>query len=58
MSADSFRRLLADLLRAATESGLDCYFLHSELTLAGMQLIDNCRVDLVEVEEEGEKAPF
>jgi hypothetical protein len=57
MSPETFRRALSALLQGAAESGLDLYFIHSELTLAGMQLIDNARCDLVECDED-EEAPY
>jgi hypothetical protein len=47
MSPETFRQLLSALLRGAAESGLDVFFLHSEMSFAGMQLIDECRCDLV-----------
>jgi hypothetical protein len=47
MSADTFRTALMALLRGAAESGLDVFFIHSELSLAGMQLVDEARCDLV-----------
>jgi hypothetical protein len=51
--------LLATLLRAAGESGLDVFYIHSELTLAGMQLVDECRCDLALADEEvNEEAPY
>jgi hypothetical protein len=52
MSADTFREALQALLRGAAESGLDVFFIHNELSLAGMQLVDECRVDLVVSDEE------
>jgi hypothetical protein len=58
MSADTFRVALQALLQGAAESGLDVFFIHSELTLAGMELIDNCRADLVEADDEDEPAPY
>jgi hypothetical protein len=47
MNPDTFRTALRALLQGAAESGLDVFFLHSELTVAGMQLVDECRVDLI-----------
>jgi hypothetical protein len=38
--------------------GLDPFFLHSELSVAGMALIDECRTDLVQCEEADEVAPY
>jgi hypothetical protein len=57
MTADTFRTALQALLKGAAESGLDVFYLHSELTLAGMALVDECRCDLAEVDE-AEKAPY
>jgi hypothetical protein len=45
------------LLHGAAESGLDVFFIHQELSLAGMQLIDECRCDLAEIDET-EDAPY
>jgi hypothetical protein len=52
MSADTFRTALQALLRGAAESGLDVFFIHNELSLAGMQLVDECRVDLIVCDED------
>jgi hypothetical protein len=57
MTANTFRTAPQALLKGAAESGLDVVFIHSELTLAGMALVDECRCDLVEVDEEV-KAPY
>jgi hypothetical protein len=54
----TFRRQLSALLQGAAESGLDVFFLHSEITLAGMQLVDDCRCDLVAGDEDAGDAPF
>jgi hypothetical protein len=58
MSPETFRQLLTALLHGATEAGLDVFFIHSELTLAGMQLIDGCRCDLIKVDESQEEPPY
>jgi hypothetical protein len=58
VSAATFREALQALLRGAAESGLDVFFLHNELSLAGMQLVDECRCDLVECDEVDEVAPY
>jgi hypothetical protein len=47
MNPTTFRTALQALLQGAAESGLDPFFLHNELTLAGMQLVDSCRADLL-----------
>jgi hypothetical protein len=52
VTATTFRCQLQTLLQGAAESGLHIFFIHSELTLAGMQLVDECRVDLVVVDDE------
>jgi hypothetical protein len=57
MSKETFCAALAALVRGAAESGLDVFFLHSELTLAGMALVDDCRVDLAEIDET-EESPY
>jgi hypothetical protein len=51
MNTDDFRTALAALLRLGANSGLDIFWLHQELSLAGAQLIDDCRTDLVECDE-------
>jgi hypothetical protein len=55
---ETFKLLLSTLLRTAAEGGLDCFYIHIELSLAGMALVDKCRVDLVEVDEAQEETPY
>jgi hypothetical protein len=50
MTPETFRQMLAALLQAAAESGLDIFLLHAELTQAGEQLLGDCRCDLVEID--------
>jgi hypothetical protein len=52
MSADDFKTALNALLRLARHAGLDEYFLHSEMALAGMQLHDDHHADLCETEDD------
>jgi hypothetical protein len=52
MNPETFRTALRILLHGAAESGLDVFFIHSELSLAGMQLIDECRCDLAVVDDD------
>jgi hypothetical protein len=59
VNPETFRRQLSALLQGAAESGLDPFFLHGELSLAGMELLDNCRADLAEADEaDDEVAPY
>jgi hypothetical protein len=58
MNLDAFCQLLVNLVRGAAESGFDVFFIHSELTLAGMQLVDECRVDLVVTDDGEGEAPY
>jgi hypothetical protein len=51
MSPETFRHLLANLLLAAAESGLDVFYLHSELMRAGSRLVEDCRCDLIEADD-------
>jgi hypothetical protein len=51
MSEATFKQLLADLVQAALESGIDPFAVHRELSTAGMVVMD-CRCDLAEVVEE------
>jgi hypothetical protein len=57
VNPDSFRAALRALLQGAAESGLDIFWLHSELSLVSMQLVDEARCDLVVCDEEEEHAP-
>ena len=56
MSEATFKQLLADLVQAALESGIDPFAVHRELATAGMVVLD-CLCDLVEVDET-EEAPY
>jgi hypothetical protein len=57
VNPETFRQALSALLRGAAESGLDVFFIHSEMSLAAMQLVDDARCDLAEVDE-AEESPY
>jgi hypothetical protein len=44
--------LTLDAGQGAAESGLDVFFIHSELSLTGMQLVDEARCDLIVCDED------
>jgi hypothetical protein len=54
VNPETFRTALQALLRGAAESGLDIFFIHSELSLAGMQLVDEARCDLIVCDDDEE----
>jgi hypothetical protein len=56
MSEATFKQLLADLVQAALESGIDPFAVHRELATAGMVVMD-CRCDLVMCDD-GEDDPL
>jgi hypothetical protein len=57
MSPDTFRQLLSNLLQIAAESGLDVFFIHQELSLAGFALVDECLCDLAD-RDDPEPEPY
>jgi hypothetical protein len=58
VSEQTFEKLLGELVRAAAEGGVDVFAIHRMLATAGMQLIDECRCDLVALDEGDGEPPF
>jgi hypothetical protein len=56
-SAAWFSEGSGGLVREMVRESLDVFSIHSEISLAAMQLVDGARCDLVEVAE-AEEAPY